>query len=71
MVISMENQQLPFILQIKDIQQILGFSKSHTYEIVKTSDFPLLKINNRMVVKRDEFFNWLETKRVNSSSQSA
>jgi len=64
-------EKLPYILQIKDIQEILGFSKSHTYEIVKEPDFPLLKINNRMIVQRDEFFNWLESKRVNPSETTA
>lgn len=67
----MNTDNLPNILQIKDIQKILGFSKSHTYQIIKEPDFPLLKISHRMVVRQDEFFKWLESKRVNPTSESA
>lgn len=67
----MDTNNLPSILQIKHVQQYLGFSKSHTYEVVKAPDFPLLKINNRMLVQRDDFFKWLETKRVNLTEVSA
>lgn len=52
----------PIILQIKDIQRILGFSKSTAYEITKEIGFPLLQINKRKIVYRDEFFSWLDSK---------
>lgn len=67
----MATNNLPSILQIKHVQQILSFNKSHTYELVKAPDFPLLKINNRMLVQRDDFFKWIETKRVNPPEASA
>jgi predicted DNA-binding transcriptional regulator AlpA len=63
---QMERKDYPLILQIKDIQQILGFSKSTTYEITKQKGFPLLEINKRKIVYRDEFFSWLDSKRTNT-----
>ncbi|MEW4286698.1 AlpA family phage regulatory protein [Priestia koreensis] len=60
----MERKDYPLILQIKDIQQILGFSKSTTYEIIKEVGFPLIQINKRKIVYRDEFFLWLDSKRI-------
>ncbi|MNW40143.1 Helix-turn-helix domain protein [compost metagenome] len=63
----MNRQDYPLVLQIKDVQQILGFSKSMAYEIAKAPDFPVIKINTRMVVYRDEFFSWLDSKRENSA----
>lgn len=65
----MERKDYPLILQIKDIQQILGFSKSTTYEITKETDFPLLQINKRKIVYRDEFFSWLDNKRANPAER--
>jgi predicted DNA-binding transcriptional regulator AlpA len=59
----MDRKDYPLILQIKDIQRILGFSKSTAYEITKETGFPLLQINKRKVVYRDEFFSWLDSKR--------
>ncbi|MEK4186374.1 helix-turn-helix transcriptional regulator [Paenibacillus sp. FSL L8-0494] len=59
----MNRNDYPLILQIKDVQQILGFSKSTAYEIAKTPDFPLIQINKRKIVYRDEFFSWLDSKK--------
>lgn len=62
----MNRDEYPLILQIKHVQQILGFSKSMAYEIAKAPDFPLIQINTRKVVYRDDFFSWLDSKREHS-----
>ncbi|QHJ69228.1 helix-turn-helix transcriptional regulator [Planococcus halotolerans] len=59
----MDKIDYPIILQIKDIQKILGFSKSTVYEVIKQKDFPLIHINQRKIVYRDEFFSWIDSKR--------
>jgi predicted DNA-binding transcriptional regulator AlpA len=64
----MNRNDYPLILQIKDVQRILGFSKSSAYELANSPDFPLLKINTRKVVYRDEFFLWLDSKRIHSNT---
>lgn len=53
-------EQLPLILQAKDIQTLLGISKGKTYEIMNSNDFPTIYLNKRMVVTRDAFFQWLD-----------
>lgn len=52
-------EQLPLVLQAKDIQNILGISKGKTYELMNSSDFPTIFLSKRMVVPRDAFFEWL------------
>lgn len=52
-------EQLPLVLQAKDIQAILGISKGKTYELMNSRDFPTVFLNKRMVVPRDAFFKWL------------
>lgn len=64
----MDRKDYPLILQIKDIQRILGFSKSTAYEITKEAGFPLLQVNKRKIVYRDEFFSWLDSKRAQNNS---
>lgn len=52
-------EQLPLILQAKDIQSLLGISKGKTYELMNSRDFPTVFLNKRMIVPRDAFFEWL------------
>ncbi|MGG2090495.1 AlpA family phage regulatory protein [Priestia aryabhattai] len=59
----MTHKDYPLILQMKDVLKILGFSKSTVYSLIQEPDFPILQINNRKVVYRDDFFVWLDSKR--------
>ncbi|MCI3922659.1 helix-turn-helix domain-containing protein [Paenibacillus sp. TRM 82003] len=63
----MNKSDYPLILQIKDIKEILGVSRSTAYEIARDPNFPLIVINCRKVVYRDDFFNWLDSKRTNAN----
>lgn len=59
----MTRNDYPLILQMKDVTKILGFSKSTVYALAQEPDFPVLHVNNRKVVYRDDFFAWLDSKR--------
>ncbi|AOZ92291.1 MULTISPECIES: helix-turn-helix transcriptional regulator [Paenibacillus] len=67
----MNKSDYPLILQIKDVKEILGVSRSTAYEIAREPDFPLLIINCRKIVYRDDFFKWLDSKRTNPNVISA
>lgn len=54
-----EISDLPLVLQAKDIQSILGISKTKTYELMNSKDFPTIYLNKRMVVSKDAFLDWL------------
>lgn len=58
----MERNDLPLILQAKDLIRITGLSKTTVYELMKSPDFPLIKLNDRKLVYRDQFFTWLDSK---------
>lgn len=58
----MQRDDFPIVLQIRHICEILGFSKSTAYEMIKENGFPLLEINGRKIVYRDSFFAWLDAK---------
>lgn len=52
-------EELPLVLNAKDIQSILGISKGKTYELMNSRDFPTIYLNRRMVVVKDAFLDWL------------
>lgn len=52
-------ENLPLVLQAKDVQRILGISKGKTYELMNSVDFPTIYLNKRMVVTTGAFFDWL------------
>lgn len=56
----MKNQnELPLILNAKDISEILKISKPTAYELMGRKEFPLLKFGRCKRVLRDEFFDYL------------
>lgn len=60
----MEKKDYPIVLTATEIAEILGVSKRVAYEIMDTTGFPLIKIRRSKRVNRDDFFNWLEQKKI-------
>jgi hypothetical protein len=56
-------EDLPLVMQARDVQAILGLSKTKVYELLNRKDFPTICIDKRMVVSRDAFFDWLNQDR--------
>ena len=50
---------LPLMLSVHDVAEVLGISKSSAYVLVKEKDFPRLKIGARVVVPREKFIEWI------------
>ena len=51
---------LPLFLNAETVAQTLGIAPSSAYELMNESDFPVLKVGNRMVVPKEEFIQWVE-----------
>ena len=52
--------ELPLFLNAKLVAQVLGVSPSSAYELMHESNFPVLKVGNRMVVPKEKFIQWVE-----------
>lgn len=52
--------QLPLFLNAELVAGVLGVSPSSSYELMHESDFPVLKVGNRMVVPKEKFIQWVE-----------
>ena len=52
--------ELPLFLNANLVAQVLGVAPSSAYELMHESNFPVLKIDSRMVVPKEKFIQWVE-----------
>lgn len=52
--------ELPLILSASDVAAILGISRAKAYQLFHRLDFPTLKLDKRLLVRRELFFQWLD-----------
>ncbi len=50
---------LPLILDVTDIQHIMGISRASAYELVHTPGFPAVRSGRLIKVSKRAFFDWL------------
>ena len=53
---------LPVYLNAKMVADILGIGETSAYNLMKQRGFPSMRINRRILVDRDRFFEWVEKK---------
>ena len=51
---------LPLFLNAATVSQVLGISIAGSYELMHEKDFPVLRINNRIVVPKEDFITWVK-----------
>lgn len=54
--------ELPLFLNADTVANVLGISISSAYELMHEKDLPALKVGNRLVVPKERFKQWVETK---------
>ena len=54
--------ELPLFLNAEKLAKALGVATSTAYELMHEKDFPALKIGNRLLVPKEKFRLWVETK---------
>lgn len=52
--------ELPLMLSVPDVADVLGIGRANAYELVRSEGFPALKIGNRIIVPKDEFISWIK-----------
>ena len=52
---------LPLILDVTDIQGIMGISRASAYELVHTPGFPVVRSGRLIKISKKAFFNWLDS----------
>lgn len=54
--------ELPLFLNAKTVAQVLGISMAGAYELLHRKDFPVIKIGSRLVVPKEKFLAWVESR---------
>ena len=52
--------ELPLLLNVKQLVDLMGVSDSSIYELIQEDDFPSLRIGKRIVVPKEKFIQWVE-----------
>ena len=50
---------LPLMLSVPDLTDVLGISRAGAYELVKSKGFPALHIGNRILIPKEELIAWI------------
>ena len=53
--------ELPLLLNVKQLADLLGVSDSSVYELIQKDGFPSLRIGKRIVVPKEELRKWIST----------
>ena len=53
-------EELPLMLSVKELAQIMNISKSGAYNLARSYGFPRIMVGNRILIPRDNFLKWLE-----------
>ena len=51
---------LPLMLSVPEVANLLGISRAGAYELVKTAGFPSLTIGSRIIIPRDKLIAWID-----------
>ena len=54
--------ELPLMLNMKQLSDLLGISDASAYELVQEADFPSLRIGKRIVVSKEELRRWISAR---------
>lgn len=51
--------ELPLVLDVTDIQSIMGISRMSAYELVRTPGFPAFRSGRLIKISKKAFFDWM------------
>ena len=54
--------ELPLLLNVKQLADLLGISESSVYELIQEKDFPSLRIGKRIVIPKEELREWISAR---------
>ena len=55
---------MPLVLEVSDIQRIMGISRATAYELVHRPDFPAFLSGRLIRISREAFFEWMARNRI-------
>ena len=56
---------LPLMLSVKDVKQVLDININAVYSLFHQESFPSINFNNRLIIQKEAFREWLNEQREN------
>ena len=56
----MTREELPEVMEVKDVQQFLKVSRNTAYDLIKRKEFPTLKIGRLLRIRKESFLEWFD-----------
>ncbi|WML54334.1 helix-turn-helix domain-containing protein [Neobacillus sp. PS3-12] len=53
-------ENYPEVLNVSDLQQILGIGRKQAYELVQSGKFHVITIGKRIKISKKVLINWIE-----------
>ena len=53
-------EDLPLMLSVPEVGEVLGISRAAAYELVRSKGFPSMRIGTRILVPMDKFLAWID-----------
>ncbi len=53
-------EQLPLVLTVDMVCNIMGISRAKAYELSHSQNFPVIRVGRRIAIPRDNFLRWLD-----------
>ena len=50
------------MLSVLDVQKALGIGKNQIYNLVRTKDFPAMKVGGQYLIPKEKFEEWMDKK---------
>ena len=54
--------ELPLLLNVKQLADLLGVSDSSVYELIQEDGIPSLRIGKRIVIPKEELREWISAR---------
>lgn len=55
-------EDLPLMLSVIEMSQVLGISRAGAYELAKSRGFPSISIGTRIIIPKDKLLDWINEK---------
>ena len=52
-------EDLPLMLTVPEVGEVLGISRASAYELVRSKGFPSIRIGTRILVPKDKLIAWI------------
>ena len=54
------------VYSVEELQRLLGLGRNNTYELVNSGVFPVVRVNNRILIPKEPFLQWLHKGNIQS-----